>query len=210
MLDLLNTEDFGFWVPLSICKSARSTKSKGKDGQRDIEGIASTVHVDLQHEKVVQVGIDYSYFMEHGFFNNDHKPGFENKVGEPTECRVTKDGLYVKGFLYKEHKIANDIWEQSVGCRISPSQQHPSTHIPGLTLLKRWWRFLLICGVTNRVVILSLRKPSKVSASASLAHVLALIKVLAHAAGWLSTKQRWTFVNDKRKLSQRLLQWVVF
>ena len=106
-------ETFKFWVPAQALKisKAETTSKDGKKGTtRWIQGIASTGSRDLQGEIVSQNGIDVSYFLKHGYFNNDHKPGFENKVGEPTECKVTKNGLWVKGFLYEDHKIANDIW----------------------------------------------------------------------------------------------------
>lgn len=147
MLDLLNSEDFGFWIPLTICKSAQGSTSKD-EARRDIEGIASTVHVDLQYEKVLQAGIDYTYFMEHGFFNNDHKPGFENKVGEPTECRVTKNGLYVKGYLYKEHKIATDIWELAHSLEASGAKRKLGFSIQG-KVLRRAGKMILKCWVQD-------------------------------------------------------------
>lgn len=107
-------ETFKFWVPAQALKisKAESTSKDGKKGTtRWIQGIASTGSRDLQGEIVSQNGIDVSYFLKHGYFNNDHKPGFENKVGEPTECKVTKNGLWVKGFLYEDHKIADEIWK---------------------------------------------------------------------------------------------------
>ena len=84
---------------------------KGKDGKRWIQGIASTDDVDLQGEKVVQSGIDLTYFLEHGYINDDHKSGPEHKVGEPTEARVTEAGLWIKGFLFKGHERADHWWE---------------------------------------------------------------------------------------------------
>lgn len=105
-----NTKDesFSFWLPLQEIKKSGTAK---KDEKRWIQGIASTESTDLQGEIVKQHGIDFSYFIKSGFFNLDHKPGVENKVGEPTECKVTKDGLWVKGFIYEGKKAADDIWE---------------------------------------------------------------------------------------------------
>jgi len=100
-------EDFEFWMPAQ----AVAKGGKGAKKQRLIQGIASTPAADLQAESVVQSGIDFSYFIKHGFFNNDHKDGFKNKVGEPLECKVTKNGLWVKGFLYEGKEVADDIWE---------------------------------------------------------------------------------------------------
>ncbi len=107
----LNQEDFSCWVPAQAVLAKGGAKDGAdKTGKRWIQGIASTGTRDLQGEVVDQDGIDFSYFMKHGFFNNDHKPGFENKVGQPTECKLTGNGLYVKGFLFEENKVANDIW----------------------------------------------------------------------------------------------------
>jgi len=101
-------ENFEFWMPIS--KSEVRKDAKTGTEHRYIEGIASTSHKDLQGEIVDQAGIDVSYFMEHGYFNNDHKPGFENKVGWPTKAQVRKDGLYVEGRLFDKNKVADDIW----------------------------------------------------------------------------------------------------
>lgn len=100
-------DTFTFFVPISSLQKSEDTK----DGKRWIQGIASTDDLDLQGEKVIQNGIDTGYFLEHGYFNDDHKPGPENKVGEPTECKVTKAGLWVKGFLYKGKERADYWWE---------------------------------------------------------------------------------------------------
>ena len=100
------TQTFKFFMPASVIKAG-----KDKDGKRWIEGIASTHHLDLQNERVEQRGLDFSYFLKHGFFNNDHKHGVENLVGEPTEARITKDGFRVKGFLYKNKEESDKWWE---------------------------------------------------------------------------------------------------
>lgn len=105
----IDEDSFKFWVPAQAVTISKAEKGK-KNSKRWIQGIASTDHTDLQGESVSQTGIDFSYFLKHGYFNNDHKPGFEHKVGEPTECKVTKQGLWVRGFLYDNHKIADDIW----------------------------------------------------------------------------------------------------
>lgn len=105
-----DAESFRFWVPAQAVKLSKANKDK-KGPRRWIQGIASTSTKDLQGEVVVQHGIDFDYFLKHGFFNNDHKPGFENKVGQPTECKLTPQGLWVKGFLFENKKISDDIWE---------------------------------------------------------------------------------------------------
>lgn len=97
-------DTFEFFVPCELVKSESTDK---KDDKRWIQGIASTDSKDLQNEKVLQSGIDFSYFLKNGFFNDNHK---ETKVGEPVECRITEKGLWVKGFLYKGMERADYWW----------------------------------------------------------------------------------------------------
>jgi hypothetical protein len=133
--------DFGFWMPVEAI-----SKSMGaKDGKRYIQGIASTDAIDLQQEKVIQSGIDFSYFASKGHINNDHLPGPENKVGEPVEVRMTKQGLWIKAFLYKGHERAEYWWnllqakEQSGSNRpVGFSIQGKVIARQGKTILKCW------------------------------------------------------------------------
>lgn len=106
-----DNDTFTFWVPAQAVQISKSTKDAKGKSVRWLQGIASTDSRDLQGESVSQKGIDFTYFLKNGYFNNDHKPGFENKVGEPTECKLTSKGLWVKGFLYDNHKIADQIWD---------------------------------------------------------------------------------------------------
>lgn len=102
----LDESTFSCFVPASMVVVKGGEKGADKSGKRWIQGIASTDSKDLQGEVISQTGIDFSYFLKHGFFNDDHKPGAENKVGEPTEAKLTKNGLWVKGYLYN-NPIAN-------------------------------------------------------------------------------------------------------
>ena len=131
---------FDFWVPITKAK----TKEDGS--LRIVEGIASTPHLDLQNETVDQSGIDFKYFLNHGYFNWDHKPGSENKIGEPWECKVTPKGLYVKGIIYKGKKIADNVWEhiQTLSKntdskrRVGFSLQGKTVRRNGNSILKCW------------------------------------------------------------------------
>ncbi len=102
-------ENFKFWLPAQIVEKANPKTGKIK---RVIQGIASTSDRDLQGETVEQLGIDYEYFTKHGYFNDDHKTGNENRVGEPTDVKLTKNGLFVRGILYEGpgKERADAIW----------------------------------------------------------------------------------------------------
>jgi len=147
MIDFVKDDVFTFWVPATISKAEGPKSKKGKK-RRWIQGIASTKHVDLQKETVEQYGIDFSYYLKFGYFNNDHKPGFKNKVGQPTECKVTKDGLWTKGFLFENHAVANDIWELALALEASDSDRQLGFSIQG-KVLRRAGRKIIKCWIQD-------------------------------------------------------------
>lgn len=103
MDDLVQKDDtFRFHIPASF--------TKGDDGKMWISGIASTEHEDLQGEKIKQDGLELSYFLKRGFFNDDHAKETGAKVGIPTEAVITKKGLWVKGYLLETGR-AKSIFE---------------------------------------------------------------------------------------------------
>ena len=120
------SQTFKFWMPATAVKSG-----KDKAGKRWIQGVASTNHMDLQNESVDQKGLDFSYFLEHGNFNDDHKQGPKHEVGEPTEARITKDGMYVKGFLYQGKEKADEWWEHFQALESSGSDRKVGFSIEG-------------------------------------------------------------------------------
>lgn len=124
-------DTFSCWIPAQAILVKGGEGGADKSGKRWIQGIASTAAKDLQGEIVTQDGIDFDYFLKHGYFNNDHKPGFENKVGQPTECKVTKQGLWVKGFLFEKSKIADDIWNMISTLNASGSNRRVGFSIQG-------------------------------------------------------------------------------
>lgn len=125
----IDQDTFNFFVPATtITKGGKGAKG---DGKRWIQGIASTDSRDLQGEIVDQKGIDFSYFLKHGYLNDDHKPGADNKVGQPTECKVTKNGLWIKGFLFKNHSGADKYWELMNALAASESNRKVGFSIQG-------------------------------------------------------------------------------
>jgi hypothetical protein len=82
---------FRFHIPVDLKKS--------EDGKVWIHGIASLETPDIAGETVIQKGMDLSYFLNRGFFNDNHDKTTGGKIGIPTEAKTTKDGLFVKGYL---------------------------------------------------------------------------------------------------------------
>ncbi len=145
MVDLIHDDEFVFWLPFEFEKAQKDGKEKGK---RWIQGVASTPDMDLQKEIVEQNGIDFSYFLKYGYYNNDHKPGFENKVGEPVEAKIRKEGFWTRGFLWKNHKIADSIWELGNALIASQSSRQLGFSIQG-KVLRRAGRRILKCWVQD-------------------------------------------------------------
>jgi len=104
-------ELFSTWLPLGLVKSE-------EEGRTKIGGIISTDTVDQQGDMILQEGMDFSYFLDKGYFNYEHKGGVEYIVGAPTKVeRVNLDGKQatrVEGYLMTEKPLAKNIIETCV------------------------------------------------------------------------------------------------
>lgn len=136
----IDQDTFSCFIPAKMVIVKGGDKGADKSGKRWIQGIASTDARDLQGEIVIQGGIDFSYFLKHGYFNDDHKPGADNKCGQPTEAKLTKNGLWVKGYLFKnpvpdptpEQKTAADkFWDLMQQIETSGSDRKVGFSIQG-------------------------------------------------------------------------------
>ena len=96
---------FGFWIPLS---------KSGEDYR--IAGIVSTDAVDLEGERVLQEGLDWDYFLQHGWFNLNHRNDPDAVVGYPdkverVELEGGRVGTRVEGYLIKGYEPAERVWQ---------------------------------------------------------------------------------------------------
>lgn len=96
------TRNFKFSVPLDLIKA--------DDKGWHVSGLASTEDKDLQGEIVRQDGLDISALKAgRGFFNYEHRHNPEDLVGCIEDAEVKPEGLFVKGYLFKEHKRAQAL-----------------------------------------------------------------------------------------------------
>jgi len=139
--------DFEFDLPMFL-KSA-----EGSTGRRIVQGVASTPAQDLQEEEVVQKGLDLRYFLKYGYYNDDHKPGPENKVGQPTEGVIknvrdvdgkTVLGLWTRGFIWPKgaHQGADHIWELAKALEAAQSDRRMGFSIQGKILRRERKRII--------------------------------------------------------------------
>lgn len=106
-------EDFTFFAPLekSFLEKALTQKEDDSDpfGWK-VGGYASSSEEDLEGESLIPGGIDFSYFLRFGWFNDDHQKGAAHKIGIPLEAYVDSKGFYTKGYLLKNIPESKGIY----------------------------------------------------------------------------------------------------
>jgi hypothetical protein len=127
-------DNFNFFVDEVTLEKA------GKDAQgRDlmkIGGIATTKAKDTDGEEIDEKGWDTDYFVNSGFFNYNHQSKFNPKavIGEPTSAKVTKDGVYVEGYLYSDSDLAKSVYDTTKMLEGSSSKRRMGFSIEGKAL----------------------------------------------------------------------------
>lgn len=113
---IIEKGEFSLWVPnvveFDIVKSLDDEDSD--EGEQPagykIRGYCSTESVDRQDEIVVQKGLDFSEFIAHGYFNDNHKQGTTDVVGIPSKAELHEDrGWYTEGHLLRGYPPAEKI-----------------------------------------------------------------------------------------------------
>lgn len=107
--DLAKNDDFTIWQPgvVEILKSEDGEESEA----RRIGGYCSTEHLDRQSEVVLQKGLDFSDFIDYGYFNDNHNQATSAVVGVPETAEFHPGkGWYTTGHLLKNFQRADEIW----------------------------------------------------------------------------------------------------
>lgn len=79
---------FRFHVPLRFFEKADAPEGQ----RRRIGGLVSTESRDRQDEIVLQRGLDFSKFVDHGYFNDNHSKKSSGVVGYPTSVKLVRKG----------------------------------------------------------------------------------------------------------------------
>lgn len=110
----MTIDTFAIWAPMSLSK-ARPNGGDSEPMVGRIGGIVSSETLDQQSETLDQDGVDWSYFLDKGWFNYEHQSGPDNVLGHPE--RVTridhggKPATRVEGVLYLAKARAKEIYE---------------------------------------------------------------------------------------------------
>jgi len=106
-------ESFARWVPLQL---GAETLSKAQEDDPPVTarigGVCSTDDMDFEGERIAQNGLDWSYFLQHGWFNHEHQQGPAAVLGHPTRVEAVDDHrTRVEGELYLAKPLAREIYE---------------------------------------------------------------------------------------------------
>lgn len=77
---------------------------------RFVQGYASTPAWDSDGESIVKSGLDISYYNQQGFLNFMHSNKPEAIIGIPVYSKIDHVGFFTKGMLFKNNKMADDLW----------------------------------------------------------------------------------------------------
>jgi hypothetical protein len=80
----MSSSSFQFFAPLTFFQKASAEPGK----QRRIAGVISTEKLDKQGEVVIQKGLDFSPFLEEGWFNDNHSKKTADILGYPDKNGV--------------------------------------------------------------------------------------------------------------------------
>lgn len=113
------SQPFAFECPISVFKADDAADGK----QRRVAGIISTENPDRQREVILQDGLDFGDFINHGWFNDNHKDSMDAVLGYPETVSTFKRGeklpdgskaptdcTWVEGYLLNTEK-AEKVWE---------------------------------------------------------------------------------------------------
>lgn len=103
------------WYNLAVSKNFKFSLpvllEKAKDGDLRVYGLASTQSKDLQGEVVDLRGLDLEPIKKgKGYLNFDHSKEIEDRLGVIDQYKLDQKGLYIGGYLFKNSKKANDIY----------------------------------------------------------------------------------------------------
>lgn len=96
----------------SIDKSEFTNKNydPSKASGRFVQGYASTPAWDSDGESIIKSGLDIDYYNRQGFLNFMHVNKPDHIIGVPVYSKIDHIGFFTKGMLFKNNKMADDVW----------------------------------------------------------------------------------------------------
>lgn len=123
------SDSFSFSLPVDIMKSDTPDSDEWR-----IAGYASTSTEDRQGDEIVQKGLDFSDFINYGWFNFDHDNSKIVGYPDKDKCRIDSRGFYVEGTLLKGIDLAKSLWETAVALKKSGAPRKLGFSVEGKVL----------------------------------------------------------------------------
>jgi hypothetical protein len=133
---------FAKWIPIDTLEKGAvpGDDPNGNDslgGEGKIAGIVSTDDMDFEGERISQDGLDWDYFLKHGWFNHEHRPGPEAVLGNPTKIeRIDDNRTRVEGVLYLDKPLARECYETALAIKKAGANRSLGFSIEGRVLLR--------------------------------------------------------------------------
>lgn len=110
-------QGFARWVPLSLDTLSKA-ESDDEPQSVEIGGVCSTDDLDFEGETIAQDGIDWSYFLRHGWFNHEHEQGPSAVLGHPVKIEpIDERRTRVEGVLYLGKALGRQIYETALALK---------------------------------------------------------------------------------------------
>jgi len=127
----IDEDSFKVWLPeVEFTKSSDNEKYNS----RRMSGIMTTERKDRQGEVLVSKGLDFSEFLSHGHFNDNHSQDTSAIVGYPEKAEYHSNlakfdkkldgvqGWSCEGYVLKGTKKADAIWELALALQGVPGR----------------------------------------------------------------------------------------
>jgi hypothetical protein len=116
--------------------------------ERPIGGFCSTQRRDRQEEIVLAKGLDFSEFLAHGYFNDNHKQDTHAALGWPDVVELRKSRWWTEGKLVKGYPPADKVWDLAKALKKSNAPRRLGFSIEGKVLER---------GLDNKIVRANIR-----------------------------------------------------
>lgn len=129
-------DSFARWVPVSF-SDVLSKAEEDEKATAEIGGICSTDDLDFEGESIAQDGLDWSYFLRHGWFNHEHQQGPSAVLGHPIKIEpVDEKRTRVEGVLYLAKELGKQVYETAIALKKAGGSRSLGFSIEGQVLLR--------------------------------------------------------------------------
>lgn len=103
---------FTLWAEIDTVSKAGGNKSRGI-----VRGIASSEAVDSDGEIILQKGIDWSWFLGHGFISLEHPLGIDNIIGAPIKVEPAivkgRPATAITAELFLDDPVGRKVYQKA-------------------------------------------------------------------------------------------------